>query len=201
MALFRLGALTPPAHLIRAGELLLRPPQARDFAQWAELRAASRAFLTPWEPAWPADDLTRSAYRRRVRRVQEEIERDEAYGFFIFREADQQLLGGLTLGQIRRGVAQTGTLGYWMGAAHAGRGHMSAAVRAVCRYGFENLRLHRIEASCLLHNEASIRVLERCGFRREGEARAYLRINGAWQDHLLFALLETDPIPAANGGA
>lgn len=194
MALFRLGVTAPPAHFVRAGSLYLRPPQSRDYAQWAALREVSRDFLSPWEPTWPSDDLTRAAFRRRLRRLQEEAERDESYGFFVFAERGDVLLGGLTLGQVRRGVAQTATLGYWMGAPHAGKGHMSAAVRAICRYGFEQLQLHRIEAACLLHNDASRHVLENCGFSREGEARAYLRINGAWQDHLLFAILDTDRI-------
>ena len=72
---------------------------------------------------------------------------------------------------------------------------MPRAVRAVYRYGFSSLQLHRIEAACLLHNEASRRVLESCGFKQEGHARAYLRINGQWQDHILFALLDNDPVP------
>lgn len=200
MALFRLGPAAVPAHFVRAGSLYMRPPQSRDYAPWAALRETSRDFLTPWEPTWPSDDLTRAAFRRRLRRHQEELERDESYSFFIFAERGDVLLGGLTLGQIRRGVAQAATLGYWMGAPHAGKGHMSASVRALCRYGFEQLQLHRIEAACLLHNDASAHLLQNCGFRREGEARAYLRINGAWQDHLLFAILDTDPVlpPAAR---
>ena len=151
-------------------------------------------FLTPWEPTWPSDDLTQASFRRRVRRNHQEIANDEAYAFLIFRD-DDVLAGGLSLGQIKRGVVQAGTLGYWIGAPHARRGLMSAAVRAVTGYAFATLRLHRIEASCLPHNEASIQLLERTGFTREGYARAYLRINGVWQDHLLFGLLENDPLP------
>ncbi len=195
MALFRISKAFSADRHIRGDGIFLRPPAASDFRQWTALRDASRTFLTPWEPLWPADDLTRTAFRRRLRRQEEEIERDETYPFFIFRADDEQLLGGLTLGQIRRGVAQTGTLGYWMGEDFAGKGYMSRAVRAVCRYGFSTLQLHRIEAACLLHNEASRRVLESCGFKQEGHARAYLRINGQWQDHILFALLDSDPVP------
>jgi len=167
----------------------------RDFESWAGLRERSRAFLTPWEPTWPGDDLTRGAFRRRLRRQAQEIENDEGYPFLIFREGDDILLGGLTLGQIRRGVAQGATLGYWMGAPHAGKGFMARAVRAAVTFAFATLRLHRIEASCLPTNDPSIRLLERCGFKREGLARAYLRINGMWQDHLLYAILESDPVP------
>jgi ribosomal-protein-alanine N-acetyltransferase len=150
--------------------------------------------LTPWEPTWPVDDLTRSSFRSRVRRNHQEIANDEAYPFLVFRD-DDVLAGGLTLGQIKRGVVQAGTLGYWIGAPYARQGLMSAAVRAVTVYAFASLRLHRIEASCLPHNEASIKLLQRTGFTREGYARSYLRINGVWQDHLLYGLLETDPVP------
>ena len=105
------------------------------------------------------------------------------------------LLGGLTLGEIRRGVSQTATLGYWMGAPHAGKGYMTRAVRAAALYGFKQLRLHRIEAACVVANAASARLLIKNGFQREGRARAYLKINGVWHDHELFALLDTDTLP------
>lgn len=200
MALFRIGVAHDAANFIRGDGVYLRPGEMRDYAEWAALREASRAFLTPWEPIWPADDLTRAAFRRRLKRYAEEIERDEAYPFLIFREADNILLGGLTLGQVRRGVAQAATLGYWMGEENSGKGYMSRAVRAAVAFSFATLRLHRIEAACLPHNTASVRLLERIGFKREGYARSYLRINGIWQDHLLYALIETDPIAARLPG-
>lgn len=194
MALFGIGASAEETNLIRGEGFYLRPGEMRDHQQWADLRERSRGFLTPWEPVWPVDDLTRPAFRRRLRRQAEEIERDEAYPFFLFRESDNRLLGGLTLGQVRRGVAQAATLGYWMGAEYAGKGFMSQAVRAALAHAFTAMRLHRVEAACLPSNIASTKLLERCGFQREGYARAYLRINGAWQDHILFAILSSDPI-------
>ena len=103
------------------------------------------------------------------------------------------LVGGLTLASVRRGVAQAGSLGYWMGATFVRRGHMTAAVKAVLPFTFSTLRLHRVEAACIPTNTASIRLLERAGFTREGYARQYLCINGTWQDHLLFARLRDDP--------
>jgi len=102
------------------------------------------------------------------------------------------LLGGLTLTNIRRGVAQAGSLGYWIGQPHARRGLMTAAVNALIPFVFCTLRLHRLEAACIPSNIASVRLLEKTGFTREGFAREYLCINGLWQDHLLYALLRTD---------
>ncbi|MEF3367191.1 GNAT family protein [Methylocystis sp. 9N] len=180
---------------IRGEGVYLRASEMRDYAEWAEVREKSRSFLTPWEPLWPIDDLTRASFRYRVRRHAEEMARDEAYSFFIFREEDGVLIGGLSFGHVRRGVSQAATLGYWMGEPYAGKGYMTRAVRAACAYAFEKRGFHRIEAACLPNNEPSKRLLERVGFKQEGYARSYLNINGQWRDHLLYALLETDPVP------
>ncbi len=190
MALFGLARSVDPQPLVRGDGLYLRPAIAADYPTWARLREQSRAFLTPWEPTWLSDDLTRAAFRRRLRRQAEDMAGDESFAFLIFDSTSDELLGGLTLGGIRRGVAQAATLGYWMGAPHAGKGRMTRAVAAVVRFGFDSLRLHRIEAACIPDNAPSIALLERNGFQREGFARAYLKINDAWRDHILLALLE-----------
>lgn len=181
---------------IRAGGLLLRFPAMADYPAWAELRASSRAHLTPYEPEWSSDELTRAAYRRRMRRYMHDVREDQGYPFFILRAEDDELLGGITLSNVRRGISQTASMGYWIGARHAGRGHMTTAVGAITAMAFGELRLHRLEAACLPSNQASVRVLIKCGFRHEGLARRYLKINGAWRDHELFALIEDD----ATGG-
>ena len=195
MALFGLARSADPQPLVRGEGLYLRPAIAGDYAAWARLREQSRAFLAPWEPTWLSDDLTRAAFRRRLRRQAEDIAADESFAFLIFDSTSDELLGGLTLGGIRRGVAQAATLGYWMGAPHAGKGRMTRAVAAVVHFGFDTLRLHRIEAACIPDNAPSIALLERNGFRREGFARAYLKINDAWRDHVLLALLEGEAKP------
>lgn len=200
MALFRFSTDPPTRPLIRTPNLILRAPQATDYSAWAVLRMESRDFLTPWEPVWNEDDLTRSSFRLRVKRAAREIATDEAYSLFILDAQSETLLGGLTLGLVRRGVAQACTLGYWMGQRHSGKGHMTEAVRGALHFTFSDLALHRVEAACLPNNEPSRRLLERVGFRREGEARAYLRINGHWADHLLYGILSTDPLNG-NGDA
>src|SRR5579871_4991426 len=174
--------------------IFLRQPQMSDHPEWAALRERSRSFLEPWEPTWPADDLTRAAFRRRLKRYAEDQRTDQAYAFFLFRRDDDELIGGLTLANIRRGVAQAGSLGYWMGEPFVRRGYMTAAVLALVPFAFSTLRLHRIEAACIPTNAASIRLLEKTGFSREGYAREYLCINGTWQDHLLYARLQDDPL-------
>ena len=177
------------ALVLEGAGVRLRPPRMTDFPQWTTLRERSRTFLQPWEPAWPADDLTRTAYRRRIAAYARDIETGQGYPFFVFTLEDE-LIGGVTLSNIRRGVAQTATMGYWVGHAHARKGYTLKAVREVCRFGFDKLRLHRIEAACLPTNVPSRDLLLKAGFSLEGSARAYLKINGAWRDHLLFGLIE-----------
>jgi ribosomal-protein-alanine N-acetyltransferase len=190
MAFFRAVTFSDSVPALAGEWVVLRPPQMTDFAPWAGLREISRDFLTPWEPTWPADDLTRAAFRRRLKRYAEDQRTDLAYAFFLFRREDEELIGGLTLANIRRGVAQAGSLGYWMGAPFVQRGYMTAAVLALIPFAFGTLRLHRLEAACIPTNAASIRLLERTGFSREGYAREYLCINGIWQDHRLYARLQ-----------
>ena len=201
MALFRLPRSRDPGPLIRGDGIYLRPGAMEDFAQWAALREASRAFLAPWEPIWPEDDLTRAAFRRRLKRQAEDSERDESHSYFLFDSPSESLLGGLTVGGVRRGVAETATLGYWIGARFAGQGRMTRAVAAIVDHGFTAMRLHRLEAACIPDNAASVKVLERNGFQREGFARGYLCINGAWRDHLLYARLAGDPAPDLGAAA
>jgi ribosomal-protein-alanine N-acetyltransferase len=194
MAFFRTN-FSEPTPAIGGEGVVLRTPQMTDYPEWVALREASREFLIPWEPTWPADDLTRSAFRRRIRRYSEDIRTDQGYAFLVFRKSDDVLVGGLTLANIRRGVAQAGSLGYWMGLPYVRQGYMTAAVHAIVPFALERLRLHRLEAACIPTNAGSIRLLEKNGFAREGYAHEYLCINGIWQDHLLFARLKDHPEP------
>ncbi len=193
MAFFRTVSFSETMPAILGNGVTLRMPQTSDHAEWAALREASRNFLVPWEPTWPTDDLTRSAFRRRLKRYADDQRNDLAYALMIFRNEDNALVGGITLANIRRGVAQAGSIGYWVGEPFARKGYMTAAVRALIPFSFQTLRLHRLEAACIPGNAASVALLERTGFTREGYARGYLCINGIWQDHLLYARLIGDP--------
>src|SRR5690606_29225733 len=138
--------------LVRIGGLYLRPPGNGDYSAWAELRARRREHLVPWEPQSTRDALSRDAFRRRLRHYQRELREDLGYAFFIFRENDDTLLGGLKLSNVRRGVTQASAVGYWIGLPYAGRGHMSTALSGALRFAFDELKLHRIEAACMPHN-------------------------------------------------
>ncbi len=172
--------------------IYLRPPRESDWPNWAELRAASRDFLQPWEPTWPRDALTRGYFRQRLRQFETDRREGSTLTFFIVRREDEALVGGITLSNIRRGVAQAGTIGYWMGRCFARKGYMAEALDCLARYAFRTMGLHRLEAACQPDNEASKELLLRAGFVEEGRARLYLLINGAWRDHLLFGLVRED---------
>lgn len=191
MALFDWRSENEGPVLYGAG-VMLRPPRPADYSAWSELRDVSRDYLQPFEPAWAEDDLTRAAYKRRLAIYAREMELGTAYPFFILNQQTGALLGAITLSNIRRGVAETATLGYWIGRPYAGEGRATSAVAAILDFAFGGLALHRVEAACVPHNHASRRVLEKSGFRHEGTAKAYLKINGVWADHHLFGVLESD---------
>lgn len=192
LSFLRSPAQPPGNEALRAKRLYLRPPRASDWQAWSELRTASRSFLEPWEPTWPRDALSRAAFRHRLQRQAREMRSGAGYGFFLFRIADDALLGGITLSNIQRGIAQSCSVGYWIGAPYARQGLMTEALERLLPFVFDHLGLHRLEAACLPDNQPSQRLLAKLGFQKEGYARAYLRINGRWRDHLLFALLAED---------
>jgi [ribosomal protein S5]-alanine N-acetyltransferase len=183
---------TRPRLKLEGRAVYLRPPRPHDHRAWAALRAKSRGFLEPWEPTWPEHDLTRAAFRARLSAYARELELGEAYPFFIFRRADDALLGAVRLFHVRRGVAQTGSIGYWIGQPYLRQGHMADAVETLIRFAFKGLGLHRLEAACMPENHASAALLQKCGFSEEGYAPAYLKINGGWRDHRLFGMVAPD---------
>lgn len=192
MRLFRSLSSNASSVRLKGEKTMLRAPVERDWRAYAELRAASRAFLEPWEPTWPSDALSRDAFHRRLNRYASDWCEDTGYSLFLFDRGSADLVGGISLSNVRRGVAQCGTLGYWMGQAHAGQGYMREGLGLLLDFCFDELGLHRVEAACLPHNEPSKNLLRGRGFSEDGYARQYLKIRGTWQDHLLFSLLSFD---------
>jgi len=148
-------------------------------------RLENRAFLRPWEPLRDDGYYTLEAATQTIEAQEADREADRGYAFGIF--AGDELVGYANLNAVVRGVFQNAYLGYAVGAAANGRGYATDAVREVARVGFAELGLHRIQAAAIPRNTASIRVLEKAGFRREGLAERYLLIAGTWEDHVLFA--------------
>jgi [ribosomal protein S5]-alanine N-acetyltransferase len=189
-----LGGLLGPRRRfwLHTERLFLRLPEHSDFRAWAALRAVSADFLRPWEPSWSDDHLTRRAFTLRVHWAKRVAAQGSALPLFLFRQQDGALIGAITLDHIRRGPAQAGTIGYWVGQPFARQGYMGEAIRAVVHHGFSDMDLSRIEAACLPENAASRGVLEKAGFKYEGVAQAYLQIDGRWRNHVLYANLRGD---------
>lgn len=177
---------------IETERMTLRLPEHGDYRSWVELRQSSRGFLEPWEPTWAEDHLSRRSFSNRVYWAARAESQGTALPLFLVRREDRALVGAVTLDNIRRGPAQAGTLGYWVGERHARQGYMREAIRALVHHAFTELDLSRIEAACLPENVASRGVLEGSGFKYEGVAQSYLQINGRWRNHVLYASLRGD---------
>ena len=177
---------------IETERMTLRLPSHSDYRHWAALREDSAAHLTPWEPVWSHDHLSRKAFTNRVYWAGRAQAQGTALPLLLIRREDKALLGAVTLDHIRRGPVQAGTIGYWVGERFARRGYMREAVLAVVHHAFNTLDLSRIESACLPENVASRGVLEKSGFKYEGVAQSYLQINGRWRNHVLYANLRGD---------
>ena len=172
--------------------LILRPPVHADYKPWASLRQDSASFLKPWEPEWSSDHLTRKSFVNRVYWANRSIAQGTAIPLFLERRTDGRILGAITLDNIRRGPAQAGTIGYWIGEPFARSGYMKEALTALVHHAFEVVDLSRLESACLPENAASRGLLEKCGYKYEGVAQSYLQIAGRWRNHVLYANLRRD---------
>lgn len=168
----------------------LRPLRVNDWEAWREVRIRNRAWLEKWEPATEpgAADATkdRDAFRARCGAVERQRHFDTAYSFGVFLRSGA-FVGEVSLGSVQRGAFQAAYLGYWIDETHAGQGLTPEAVVLLLRFGFEELRLHRIQASIVPRNAASRRVADKVGLRDEGIAVRYLQIQGVWEDHIRYA--------------
>ncbi len=189
-----------PRIRLEDGATAIRPTSLRDLEELVALRRANREHTAPWEPV--RDDAFYTAAGQRI-----ELDLDaqawasgSAYPFSVLDAGDgDRLVGRVALANVVRGAWQNATLGYWIDAGVGGRGHATRAVGLVLRFAFEHAHLHRVQPAVIPRNAASLRVVERNGFRHEGRAERYLQINGVWEDHEIFALT-TEEWRARNGG-
>lgn len=190
----------PRATSISSNELVLtgrriylRPLKESDYESWKEVRTRCRDWLVKWEPRLPGNDHpepSKSAFKAKVGGMQRDREFGIGYGFGIF--LNTTFLGEITLGSIQRSAFQSGTIGYWIDKAAAGNGYMPEAVVLVLQFAFEQVGLHRVEINIVPFNRASLRVVEKLSLRYEGTSQDYLLIDGVWQDHARFAMIEPE---------
>ena len=172
--------------------VFLRPAKRRDAIKWQKLRLSSKKFLSPWEPSWDASSCSRRSFMRYLKNSSYLANIDRSYSFLIFKEKDKDLIGGVNVFNVRRGVSQSSSIGYWIGKRYSRKGYMFEALSILLPSLFVDLRLHRIEAAVLTHNKPSRNLLEKIGFKQEGICRSYLKIDGKWQDHIMYSLLKRD---------
>jgi ribosomal-protein-alanine N-acetyltransferase len=166
--------------------VFLRYPVPSDRPEYLALRRRSRAFLEPWEPTPQGGPRPFSPVRfDRLLKVRRS---GLVHGMLVCERQSGAIMGLITLSGIVRGAFQSAFVGYWIGEEFAGRGYMTEALSLVLGLAFRTLGLHRVEANIVPENERSLRLVKRFGFRYEGTARRYLRINGAWRDHEHWAM-------------
>ncbi len=175
-----------PARL-RHGRVGLRPLAPRDGAVWREVRARNRVWLGPWEATLPAGaERPPQSFRRMARELDRQARAGRTLPFAT--TWDDRLVGQVTVSGISWGSSRSASMGYWVDGALAGRGITPLAVALAIDHCFGTVGLHRIEVAVRPENVASLRVVEKLGLRREGEAPRFLHIDGDWRDHVLFAV-------------
>jgi [ribosomal protein S5]-alanine N-acetyltransferase len=175
------------------GPVGLRPLRIRDAATWRELRVRNADWLRPWEPTSPETPLLRGGlgpYFGMAHAMRREARNGLAMPWVVTYEGS--FVGQLTVGAIVWGAARSAQIGYWIDRTVAGRGVIPTAVALAVDHCFYVTGLHRIEANIRPENVASRRVVEKLGFHEEGVRRRQLHIDGAWRDHICYALTAED---------
>ncbi len=175
---------------LRDGPLLLRPLRRRDARSWNGVRTANSTWLAPWEATHPEESSRPLTFGAMVRGFDREARAGRMLPFVM--EVDGRFAGQVTVSGIVWGSLRSGQIGYWVDRAVAGRGITPNAVAMTVDHCFFELGMHRIEVNIRPENTASLRVVEKLGFRPEGVRRRYLHIDGAWRDHAAFALTPED---------
>ena len=168
---------------------ILRPPMKRDWGEWVAIRRYNEEFLQPYEPSWSSNYQDQDYYLRRLARQKTEWDAGRGAYFLIYHAKNHNLIGGVNLNNICYGAARYASLGYWLDKDYEGQGYMRESIAAIIDYAFNTLELRRLNAACLIDNNRSVRLLQSLGFEEEGLAKKYLQIDGEWQDHRLFGLI------------
>lgn len=181
-----------PHNYIESSRIILRHPKRRDWKAWVHLRQESYSFLQKWEPYWNLNQCNKSNYMRQLKLQRTKAAYDQAYSFLCFQKDNKNLLGGINISNIQRGVMQTCNIGYWLGEKNTGKGYMEESIKAIIPYIYEQLKIHRIQAFTLEDNIASRKLIEKVNFTKEGTLREAMKINNEWKDHVIYSLLLTD---------
>jgi ribosomal-protein-alanine N-acetyltransferase len=174
--------------ICRGDVVYIRPLSLDDVEAQTNLRVANRDFMKPYDPRQPDHFFTEGGQETHIRMSMQSWLEDRGFGFGIFELPTSELIGRVALSNVVRGAWQNATLGYWVAGDKNGRGYATEAVKLATRFAFEEASLHRVQAAIMPRNVRSVRVIEKAGFRYEGESKRYLAINGIWEDHAIYAL-------------
>lgn len=168
----------------------MKSPDITEAEAVCEYYLRNRSFLEQFDPRQEEEFFTVDV-QRKLLWIQEELwEDDMSYRFYIFtKDSEEKLIGLIALNNIMRGPFLSCFLGYKLDKDHCRKGYMTEAVKRMVQFAFEDLNLHRIEGNIMPRNKASIRVVEKNGFKKEGISKKYLKINGVWEDHLHYVKL------------
>ncbi len=184
--------LPPPRRALATDRVTIRPLGVRDTTEYAQMVVDNRAHTAPWDPLRPDWWYTRAGQEDQLRRDEDAWQAGTGYAFGVLDRGDDRLVGRVALGNVVRGPWQNATLGYWIAADACGRGVGTDAVLLALEFAFEHAGLHRVQPAIIPRNAASIRLVEKCGFRLEGSALRYLQIAGVWEDHDIYAMTTED---------
>jgi [ribosomal protein S5]-alanine N-acetyltransferase len=178
---------------LEAAPTAIRPTSIDDCDEQLRLRRANREHTRPWDPTRDESFYTVAGQRLELELDQRAWAAGTAFAFAVL-AADEgdRIIGRVALANVVRGPWQNATLGYWISKDAIGRGHAARAVRLALGYAFDHVGLHRVQPAIIPRNTASQRVAEKVGFRLEGRALRYLKINGVWEDHDIYALTAED---------
>lgn len=160
-----------------------------DAEEMVRLQLENKAFFEKFSMQRNNDFYTVENQRQRIQTLIENAKQDLDYYFGIFTNDEERLIGTINLFSVIRGSIQSAFVGYFLDQEHNGKGYTTEAVKLIVKYGFDELKLHRVEAGVMPHNIGSIRVLEKAGFEKEGLARKNVKINGKWEDHQQMAII------------
>ncbi|UOR12675.1 GNAT family N-acetyltransferase [Halobacillus amylolyticus] len=174
---------------IKGESIYVRKLIPEDAEVLLKLQKDNRDFFEKFSMARDDDFYTFESQKERIQVFENNRSEDKDYNFGIFKNDNDCLVGTIALFQVVRGSLQSAFIGYFLDRLHNGKGYTTEAVQLIVRYGFVNLKLHRIEAGVMPHNIGSIRVLEKSGFHKEGIAKKNVKINGKWEDHQVLAII------------
>ncbi|GIO34533.1 MULTISPECIES: GNAT family N-acetyltransferase [Paenibacillus] len=170
-------------------EIFIRQLELSDAEDCLKLEVENRDFFQLYGPLRDEKFFTMDGQIERIEKYVLLAKQDSAYSFGIFLADSKQLIGNVTLSEVARGNYQSCWIGYSLDRKHNGKGYMTKAVKLAVDYGFNELKLHRIEAGVMPHNIPSIKVLEKAGFHKEGIAIENVKINGRWENHQILAIV------------